>query len=76
MKTKTELAVRHKSIENIPKNSEQVEVLNDLIHSIIVTVQDQSKVNSALTMRVLSLEAKVMLLHGRLETAKVLGLGY
>jgi hypothetical protein len=76
MKTKTELTVRHKPIQNIPASSEQVEVLNDLLHSIIVVVQDQSKVNSALAVRVLSLEAKVMLLHGRLEIAKALGVGY
>ena len=76
MKTKKELAIRHKPIESIPNSSQQIDTLNDMLHSIIVTVQDQTKVNSALTIRVLSLEAKVMLLHGRLETAKVLGLGY
>jgi len=76
MRTKKELAVRHSSIESIPNTSEQIEVLNDLLHSIIVTIQDQTKVNSALTVRVISLEAKIMLLHGRLETAKALGVGY
>ena len=32
MKTKPELAVRHNSIENISKDSEQIAALNDLIH--------------------------------------------
>jgi hypothetical protein len=76
MKTKKELAVRHSSVEDLPKSPEQLAVLNDLLHSIIITIQDQTKVNSALTVRVISLEAKIMLLHGRLETAKALGVGY
>ncbi len=76
MKTKKELAIRRTSVEKVPTSSKQIETLNDLLHSIIVTIQDQTKVNSALTIRVLSLEAKIVLLHGRLETAKALGLGY
>lgn len=76
MKTKTAPEGRHKPIENLPNTAEQVAVLNDLLHSIIVTIRDQTKVNSALTVRVISLEAKIMLLHGRLETAKALGVGY
>ena len=76
MKTKKELAGRQTPLATVPDTSKQVEVLNDLLHSIIITIQDQTKVNSALTVRVISLEAKIMLLHGRLETAKALGVGY
>jgi hypothetical protein len=76
MKTNKVVAGRHTSIEEIPKTSEQIETLNGLLNSIITTIQDQNKVNSALTVRVLSLEAKITLLNGRLETAKALGLGY
>lgn len=76
MKTKKKLAVRHTSIHEIPTESKQFDKINNLLNSMIVTIQDQSKVNSALTIRVFSLEAKIMLLHGRLETARALGLGY
>jgi len=76
MKTKKELAVRHASIHEIPTESKQFDKINNLLKSMIVTIQDQSKVNAALTIRVFLLEAKILLLHGRLETAKALGLGY
>jgi F0F1-type ATP synthase delta subunit len=76
MKTKKVVEGRLTSIEEIPKTSEQIDTLNGLLNSIITTIQDQNKVNSALTVRVLSLEAKITLLNGRLETAKALGLGY
>jgi hypothetical protein len=64
------VSASHAPTEIMPDNLKQIAELNGLLSSVITTIQGQTDVNSALTIRVLSLENKITQLDGRLQRAE------
>ena len=68
---KNELVSDHRvPPETMSDNPKQIAELNGLLSSGITTIQGQMDVNSALALRLLSLENKITLLDGRLQRAE------
>jgi hypothetical protein len=67
---KKTVPVRTPSNGNMPESSRQLETLGSLLNSVIINLQGQTDVNSALTQRVLALEAKVARVGGGTQNSK------